>query len=140
MPPGMVGGPWSWPAPGACGGGGCHRVPPGLDWGRGCLRIHVPAGLAWGWMGQWGCPLPRIIFLVHRNPPGPGMFPQRGPGTAPSVVLGCCGAANAHCLSPVPQGNDVLEDEDASPTQEDGKRPRVVVVPFSCSSLPPVGS
>ncbi|XP_075296735.1 E3 ubiquitin ligase RNF157 isoform X2 [Opisthocomus hoazin] len=27
------------------------------------------------------------------------------------------------------EGNDVLEDEDASPTQEDGKRPRAVVVP-----------
>ena len=49
--------------------------------------------------------------------------------TVPGTVPGRCGAANARCLSPVPQGNDVLEDEDASPTQEDGKRPRVVVVP-----------
>ncbi|XP_071672814.1 E3 ubiquitin ligase RNF157 isoform X4 [Patagioenas fasciata] len=49
------------------------------------------------------------------KPPGAGMSPketQRQPR----------GAANTGCLSPVPQGNDVLEDEDASPTQEDGPR------------------
>ncbi|XP_064890787.1 E3 ubiquitin ligase RNF157 isoform X2 [Columba livia] len=49
------------------------------------------------------------------KPLGPGMSPketQRQPREA----------ANTGCLSPVPQGNDVLEDEDASPTQEDGPR------------------
>ena len=56
--------------------GSWHRIPLGLGWGRGCPGIHVPAGLPWGWMGQWGCPLSRIIFLVHGNPRGQGCSPK----------------------------------------------------------------
>lgn len=53
-------------------------------------------------------------------------MPKRAVGTCRA---GCRGVAAAQrCLS-VPQGNAVLEDEDVSPTQEDGKRPRSLLSP-----------
>lgn len=110
--------------------GSWHRIPLGLGWGRGCPRIRVPAGLPWRWMGQSVGLSPIQDHLPGLwKPPGPGTFPQRDPGTDPGMVPGPCGAANTRCLSSVPQGNDVLEDEDASPTQEDGKRPGSLLSP-----------
>ncbi|XP_072208065.1 E3 ubiquitin ligase RNF157 isoform X3 [Excalfactoria chinensis] len=46
---------------------------------------------------------------------------RRGAGSRRSRCDGVPHCADSHCLS-VPQGNDVLEDEDVSPTQEDGPR------------------
>lgn len=43
---------------------------------------------------------------------------------------GCRGVAAAQRRLSVPQGNAVLEDEDASPTQDDGKRPGSLLSPL----------
>lgn len=99
--------------------GSWHRIPPGLGWGRGCPCIHVPALGMDGAVGL--CP---TDSPDPWNPQGQGCSPK-GTWEQPLAQP----RANTRCLSPVPQGNDVLEDEDASPTQEDGKRPWVVVVP-----------
>lgn len=88
--------------------------------GKGLPMHPCPCRLPWGWMGQWGC-----APLNPWNPQGQGCSPK---GTWEQPLAQPW--ANTHCLLPVPQGNDVLEDEDASPTQEDGKRPWVVVIPL----------
>lgn len=114
MSPGTVGGSQLCPWRGKLGS--WHHIPPGLGWGMGCPHIHVPAGCPGD---GWGSAPPNPW-----NPLGQRCSPK-GTWEQPLAQLW----ANTHCLLPVPQGNDVLEDEDASPTQEDGKRPWVVVVP-----------
>lgn len=59
---------------------------------------------------------------------------RRGAGSRHSQCSGVPHCADSHCLS-VPQGNDVLEDEDVSPTQEDGKRPRSLFFPSTFCSV-----
>jgi len=59
---------------------------------------------------------------------------RRGAGSRRSQCCGVPHGADSRCLS-VPQGNDVLEDEDVSPTQEDGKRPRLLFFPSTFCSV-----
>lgn len=93
----------------------------GAGLGKGLLEHPCPCRAALAMDGAVGLSPTQEHPPAPWISPGPGMsFPQR------DTVVGHDGVADAHCLS---QGNDVLEDEDASPTQEDGKRPRVTVVP-----------
>lgn len=93
-----------------------------------CIPIVLRA-LPRGHVGQRGRS-PQHLEVPHLGSSSPK---PRGRGTLPKSAVGTCRAQR--CLS-VPQGNAVLEDEDASPTLDDGKRPGSLL---SCVP-PPFGS